>query len=87
MTRPGPTSRSAPSERHRAGLRGALVERITQWWVVTTGRPVDVRDRHRWLDGPVGAPDGIGEAWIEEHASRTDAVLLEDSSSHAVSVS
>ncbi len=57
-------------------LSGALVDRATQRWVIATGRRVTFED-HWWLDGPVGAPVGIGEEWITQHAQRTNAQLIE----------
>lgn len=56
-------------------LRGAPIDRLTQRWVIATGRPVDLAGAERWLDGPVGSPDGIGEGWIEQHAAATGARL------------
>lgn len=58
-------------------LHGAPVDRVTQRWVVATGRAIDVDGSERWLDGPVGHPDGIGQGWIDQHAARRDAVLTE----------
>lgn len=43
-----------------ASTSGNLVDRITQRWVQFTGSSVDITGEHRWLDGPVGAPHGIG---------------------------
>jgi hypothetical protein len=48
---------------------GRLVDRATQSWVRFTGRRIDL-SVHRWLDGPCGSPDGIGDAWIREEATR-----------------
>ncbi|MDP8927624.1 MAG: hypothetical protein M3O70_03360 [Actinomycetota bacterium] len=59
-------------------LRGALVDRITQRWVVASGRPVDFTGSGGWLDGPVGSPDGIGDDWIHQHARRANALLVEE---------
>lgn len=58
-------------------LGGALVDRVTQRWVIATGRPVRFGE-HEWLDGPVGAPEGIGDDWIEQHAARVEASVTED---------
>lgn len=58
-------------------LGGALVDRATQRWVIATGRPVRF-EAHPWLDGPVGTPEGIGEDWIEQHATRANASITED---------
>jgi hypothetical protein len=63
----------------RVELRGALVDRATQRWVVATGRRVDLAGDERWLDGPVGDPAGIGERWIDAHAVRRGATLVEGS--------
>ncbi|MEX0835211.1 MAG: hypothetical protein WD010_03920 [Nitriliruptor sp.] len=60
-----------------AGSRqGALLDRATQRWVVATGRPVSFVEQP-WLDGPVGAPDGIGDTWIAQHAARVGASTAE----------
>ena len=56
---------------------GAAIDRVTQRWVITTGRQIDLRDQP-WLDGPVGSPDGIGGRWIDDHAQRVGATLHED---------
>lgn len=56
-------------------LGGALVDRFTQRWVIATGRPVEFAGPERWLDGPIGSPDGVGEDWIEQHAGRHGARL------------
>jgi len=54
-----------------------VVDRLTQRWVVVTGRRVDFTAQHAWLDGPVGSPHGIGDQWIQQHAARSGAVLVE----------
>lgn len=51
---------------------GAAVDRATQRWVAATGRRVSF-DAQPWLDGPVGAPDVIGDRWIAQHAARIGA--------------
>lgn len=58
-------------------MRGAWVDRATQRWVIGTGRPVAF-DEQAWLDGPVGAPEGVGDAWIAQHADRVGASIRED---------
>jgi hypothetical protein len=63
--------------RREAALEGALLDRFTQRWVIATGRPVAFGGTERWLDGPTGAPDGVGEAWIGQHAAGTGASLVE----------
>lgn len=63
--------------RRDVALDGALLDRATQRWVIATGRPVDLAGPERWLDGPVGAPDGIGEGWIDQYAARTGARRVE----------
>ncbi len=55
-----------------APLGGARIDRATQRWVIATGRPVRFREQP-WLDGPVGAPEGIGDGWIGQHADRIGA--------------
>ncbi|HSH66960.1 MAG TPA: hypothetical protein VLB84_14500, partial [Bacteroidia bacterium] len=35
----------------RVELRGALVDRVTQRWVIATGRRNDLVGEARWLDG------------------------------------
>lgn len=61
----------------RVELQGALVDRVTQRWVIATGRRVDVAGRERWLDGPVGDPEGIGDRWVDVHAARLGADVVE----------
>ncbi len=61
----------------RPALRGALLDRATQRWVVATGRHVDFLGEEAWLDGPVGAPKEIGEDWIQQHAALRGAQLHE----------
>lgn len=58
-------------------LRGALIDRSTQRWVIATGRRADFDGAERWLDGPVGSPDVVGEDWIGQHASHIGATLHE----------
>ena len=48
---------------------GSTLDRLTQAWVKTTGRRVDLADQP-WLRGPVGSPDRIGDAWIANEATR-----------------
>ena len=61
----------------RVELRGALVDRVTQRWVIATGRRIDVAGGERWLDGPVGDPGGIGDRWVDVHAARHGAEVVE----------
>lgn len=63
----------------RVELRGALVDRLTQRWVIATGRRVDLAGGARWLDGPVGGPDGIGDRWVDAYAARHGADVVEGS--------
>lgn len=55
--------------------RSHVVDWATQLWVERTGRKIDLDD-HPWLDGPIGAPDYIGDRWLEEYirvkAARVD---------------
>lgn len=46
---------------------GRLSDRFTQRWVQATGRIVDL-EADPWLDGPVGAPSGIGPAFFDDFA-------------------
>ena len=61
----------------RVELRGALVDRVTQRWVIATGRRIDLAGGQRWLDGPVGDPDGIGDRWVDAYAARHGADVVE----------
>ncbi|GGI04955.1 hypothetical protein [Egicoccus halophilus] len=61
----------------RVELRGSLVDRVTQRWVIATGRRVDLVGGQGWLDGPVGDPGGIGDRWVEAHAARHRADVVE----------
>jgi hypothetical protein len=62
---------------HRVALRGALLDRVTQRWVMATGRRIDLSGPERWLDGPVGDPAGIGDGWVDAHAARHGSVVIE----------
>jgi hypothetical protein len=56
---------------------GGLSDRATQRWVIATGRPILFAEQ-MWLDGPVGAPEGIADDWIEQHATRVGASITEN---------
>lgn len=45
--------------------------------MIATGRQVDLAGPERWLDGPVGDPDGLGDRWSHDHAARTGAAVVE----------
>lgn len=61
----------------RIRLRGAPVDRATQRWVIRTGTKLALAEEE-WLAGPVGAPEEIGESWIEQHAARVGASMAEE---------
>jgi len=61
----------------RTDLRGAPVDRATQRWVMATGRRVDLAGPERWLDGPVGDPDGLGDRWVDAYAAHLGAGVVE----------
>lgn len=63
--------------RSDVALEGALVDRVTQRWVIATGRAVDLDGPERWLDGPTGDPHVVGDDWIDQYADRRGAVLEE----------
>ena len=48
--------------------RGHLVDWSTQRWVGLTGRRVTL-DQHPWLEGPAGAPSGIGKDFFDAYSS------------------
>jgi hypothetical protein len=48
--------------------RGHFIDWLTQRWVQITGRKVDLA-REPWLDGPVGAPEGIGADFFDKLAA------------------
>jgi hypothetical protein len=56
--------------------RGRLVDRGTQLWVRATGRRVEMAE-HPWLDGPIGGPDVIADAWVFEQAGRLGGSVRE----------
>ncbi len=56
--------------------RKSLVDRVTQLWVLATGRSVDL-DGQPWLRGPVGGADLIGDEWLAGEAARQEARLRE----------
>jgi hypothetical protein len=53
------------------------LDRITQQWVVTTGRRVDLA-QDAWLDGPYGPPAGIGSSFFEQWARDNGLVVQPD---------
>ena len=63
--------------------RGHLLDRSTQAWVRATGRRVELSE-YPWLDGPIGDPALIGDAWLERQTRRLGGTpragggLLED---------
>ncbi len=54
---------------------GPAVDRLTQRWVRATGRRIPLGE-HPWLDGPVGAPEVIGDEWVGREAVRQDARIV-----------
>jgi hypothetical protein len=50
---------------------GNLSDWVTQQWVRTTGRRIDLR-QNEWLNGPVGKPRGIGKDFYKEYAAEHD---------------
>ncbi len=64
--------------------RGALVDWITQKWVILTGKRI-MFDSYPWLEAPMGKPVGIGRDFYELYArenrlrieNRSDAGLLD----------
>ncbi|QVQ51761.1 hypothetical protein J4H86_23830 [Spiractinospora alimapuensis] len=55
------------------------VDLATQRWVRVTGRRLDLRE-HSWLDGPVGAPDVVGDRWVRAEARRVGGRVTEGDS-------
>lgn len=49
--------------------RGRLLDRITQAWVRVTGTRIQIAE-FPWLDGPIGDPEFIGDAWLERETDR-----------------
>jgi hypothetical protein len=66
----------AQQKREDAGVstRGSLLDRATQQWVRATGRHLDL-GTHRWLDGPTGGANLIGDDWLLPEAARHLASL------------
>jgi hypothetical protein len=56
---------------------GRLLDRLTQQWVRSTGRHVDL-EAEPWLDGPRGERDRIGDAWLAREAARHGARVRAD---------
>lgn len=54
----------------------ALLDRLTQRWVRTTGRRVDLGDE-TWLAGPCGDRDRVGDSWLRREAERHGARVLD----------
>jgi hypothetical protein len=57
--------------------RGYLSDWVTQLWVRGTGRKVDLRGE-TWLDGPVGAPRGVGPDFFLRLAERAGLEVRAD---------
>lgn len=64
-----------PEGRPGAGQQN-YIDRITQCWVRASGRKV-LFSQFPWLQGPVGEPEIIASAWIEQEAERCGAVPAE----------
>lgn len=60
------------------GRRGSAVDLLSQRRVVATGRRIEL-DASEWLDGPIGSPDGIGDRWIQQHATSVGAEVSQPS--------
>jgi hypothetical protein len=56
--------------------QGFVVDRATQAWVRATGKTVRLDD-YPWLDGPVGSPTLISDAWLSREALRLGADMRE----------
>jgi len=55
---------------------GYLSDWVTQQWVRSTGRRIQLAD-HRWLDGPTGNTRIIGKGFFQEYAKRDDLEIVE----------
>jgi len=55
---------------------GYLSDWVTQQWVRSTGRRVQLAD-HRWLDGPAGNTRIIGKDFFQEYAEKHDLEIVE----------
>lgn len=53
--------------------RGHAVDWLTQRWVQLTGRHIKLED-YPWLDGPVGAPSGVGAEYYDKLAASNGLV-------------
>jgi hypothetical protein len=58
-------------------MLGRLIDRTTRIWVELTGRKVELASE-RWLDGPIGDLDVVGDSWLDQLAERTDAQRRND---------
>ena len=56
--------------------RSNFVDWSTQRWVQATGRRISLGD-HRWLDGPIGRPAGIGANVFADYAARHNLQISE----------
>jgi len=57
--------------------RGHAIDWLTQRWVQLTGRPVDFA-LAPWLNGPVGAPEGIGADFFDNLAAMRGMTVRRD---------
>ena len=61
----------------RRARRGWLaLDRLTRLWVRATGEHVDLA-ADRWLDGPSGALDRVGDDWLPAEARRAAGTLAD----------
>jgi len=54
--------------------RGYAIDWVTQLWVRSTGRRVQL-DQHSWLRAPVGATNRVGVAWLGADPPRAPGLL------------
>lgn len=59
---------------HRAKGKQNIADRITQQWVILTGRKIHSPE-HDWLIGPFGGTSGIGTQFIQQLAQHENLVI------------
>lgn len=53
------------------------IDRITQFWVKITGRKIDPKI-DKWLLGPIGSPDLIGDKFIQDLAAHQQLEIMKN---------
>lgn len=58
----------------------AFQDWFSKQWIIIWGRKITSSD-YRWLFGPFGEVDGIGEKFIHQMAEREDLIIIRNTNS------